>query len=95
MALQKDITLDNGIVLNYHRIVSLNTITNVQSIIEVASYVNEAQREKEKEAIETGTEMNVYIDTKYYNLDYSEETSVKTAYEYLKTLSEYKDAKDI
>ena len=50
MALKKEMILENGIILNYHRVVSVNNITNQQSVIEVASYINEAQREKEKEA---------------------------------------------
>lgn len=48
MALKKEIELENGVVLNYHRIVSLNKITNVSNIIEVASYTNEKQRTKEE-----------------------------------------------
>ena len=49
MALKKEMILENGIILNYHRVVSVNNVTNQQSVIEVASYINEAQREKEKE----------------------------------------------
>lgn len=48
MALQKEIELENGIVLNYHRITSLNKLTNISNNIEVNSYINESQREKEK-----------------------------------------------
>lgn len=47
MALQKEIELENGIVLNYHRIASLNKITNISNIIEVNSYATESQRNKE------------------------------------------------
>jgi len=49
MALQKEIELDNGVILNYHRITSLNKITNVLNNIEVNSYINESQRQKEKQ----------------------------------------------
>ena len=49
MALQKEIEMENGIVLNYHRITSLNKITNQNNTIEVNSYIHEVQREKEKE----------------------------------------------
>lgn len=48
MALQKRIKKDNGIILNYHRIVALNKITNVLNAIEVNSYINETQRAKEQ-----------------------------------------------
>lgn len=49
MALQKEIELENGIVLNYHRITSLNKITNIVNTIEVSSYTNETQRDKEQQ----------------------------------------------
>ena len=96
MALKKDITLENGIVLNYHRVVSVNSITNNSSIIEVASYINEKQREKEKEWYETNSQedMNVFIDTKIYSKEYDKELNVDSAYDYLKTLDEFKDAED-
>lgn len=48
MALKKEIILDNGITLNYHRIVSINKITNVSNNIEIASYTDVKQREKEE-----------------------------------------------
>lgn len=48
MALQKEIELENGVILNYHRITSLNKLTNVSNNIEVNSYISEGQREKEK-----------------------------------------------
>ena len=48
MALQIKIELDNGININYHRVTSLNKITNISNTIEVSSYTNEKQREKEK-----------------------------------------------
>lgn len=113
MALSKEIILENGIILNYHRITSLNAITNVNNIIEVASYVNKEQRVKEQEYQElqkksaSGEELteeeqalldkgiNVLIETNYINIDYDEEMSVKTAYEYLKTLPEFDGATDV
>lgn len=48
MAIQKEIELENGVVLNYHRITSINKITNISNNIEVSSYTNEVQRLKEK-----------------------------------------------
>lgn len=47
MALQKEIELENGIVLNYHRITTLNKVTNMHNLIEVNSYISESQRDKE------------------------------------------------
>nr|DAI88361.1 MAG TPA: hypothetical protein [Caudoviricetes sp.] len=48
MALKKEIELENGVMLNYHRIVSFNKITNISNVIEIASYTNEKQRKKEE-----------------------------------------------
>ena len=98
MALKKSIELENGIVTNYHRIVSLNSIVNSQCIVEVASYINQNKRNDEKEYYESDEEnkyMNVFIDTRYYNANYDENMSVKTAYNYLKTLDEFKDSEDV
>lgn len=97
MALKKDITLNNGIALNYHRIVGVNNITNQTSIIEVASYINEEQRNKEKEWYETNSQedMNVFVDTKFYSKEYDKNLNVDNAYDYLKTLDEFKDAENI
>lgn len=49
MALKKEIKLENGIALNYHRITSFNKITNVANDVEISSYTDENQRMKEKE----------------------------------------------
>ena len=46
--LKKEIELENGIVLNYHRVVSINKITNSSNIIELASYISEKERKKEE-----------------------------------------------
>ena len=72
MGLKKEITLGNGVSVNYHRIVSINNITNVSTIIEVASYTSEEKRKEEKTAIENAEPMNIYIDTDYINKEYEE-----------------------
>ena len=97
MALKKDIMLENGILVNYHRVVSVNNITNQTSIIEVASYLNEEQRNKEKEWYESKNEgdMRVFISTKYYSKEYDKNLNVDNAYDYLKTLTEFEDAEDV
>lgn len=94
MALSKKIELDNGILLNYHRIVSINKITNHGTIIEIAGYTSKEKREEEIEKLASNEEMNIYIDTSFENVDYDEETTIKDWYEYLKTTDKYKDAED-
>lgn len=97
MALKKDITLNNGIVLNYHRIVSVNAITNQATKIEVASYVNEEQRNKEKNWYETGglEDMNVFIVTNVYTTGYNNGLNVDNAYEYIKELDQFVGSEDV
>ena len=92
MALIKEIILENGITTNYHRVVSVNNITNHASIIEVASYVNEEKRKEEIEKLKNKEPMNIFIHTEYLSIDYVQNLNVDTAYEYLKTLDKFKNA---
>ena len=92
MALKKEIQLENGVIVNYHRIVSINKITNNSTIIEVASYTSEEKRLEETE--KAGQEMNIFIHTEYIQVEYDENNSIKDFYEYLKTTDRFKDAKD-
>lgn len=101
MALKKEIELENGVILNYHRISSINKVTNNITVIEIASYVNEFQRQKEQDAIEKGQEtgeaipMNVLIESTFINKEYIEDETIKDLYEYLKTTEKFKDAEDV
>lgn len=92
MAIIKEIELENGVKVNYHRVVSINKITNVQNIIEVASYTNKQKRKEE--AQNQGEETNIFIHTTYLNTPYNEEINISNVYEYLKTLEQFKDAVD-
>ena len=94
MGLLKEIELENGIMVKYHRIVSINKITNNSNIIEIASYTSKEKREEEAEKIKTGEEMNVFIDTTYVDAEYDENASIKNIYDYLKTTEKFKDAED-
>lgn len=96
MGLLKENKTKNGISLNYHRVVSVNNITNESSIIEVASYINKEERQKEKEWYKNNKieDMNVFIDTKWYSKKYDKQLNVDSAYEYLKTLEEFENSLD-
>lgn len=94
MALKKEIILKSGIPVNYHRVVSVNNITNHASIIEIASYVSEDKRKEEQEALANKTAMDVFMSTEYINVDYTKSLNVDTAYEYLKTLDKFAGAVD-
>ena len=89
MALIKEIVLGNGITVTYHRVVSVNNITNHESIIEIASYTSKTKREEEKAALTAGTEMNVFISTEYMSIAYNQTLNVDSAYIYLKTLDKF------
>ena len=98
MALKKQIELNNGIITNYHRIVSINKITNNCNIIEVASYISEQQREKEKEYYndaDGNKSMNIFIETNFIQKEYSENETIEDCYKYLKKTEDFKDATDI
>lgn len=49
MALNKEIRLSNGILTTYHRLVSINKITNITCLLEVASYISKEARKLEEE----------------------------------------------
>lgn len=98
MALSKSIELDNGIVVNYHRIVSINKITNHSTIIEIASYVSEGKRKEEAEyykSTDIDKKMNVFINTTYISKEYNESDTIEDIYNYLKQTEMFKNAKNI
>ena len=94
MALIKEIELNNGVKVNYHRVVSVNNITNHASIIEIASYTSKEKREQEKEAFERKEFIDVFKETKFIEKEYEEDLNVVSAYEYLKTLPEFSGCTD-
>lgn len=94
MALIKAITLNNGIVVNYHRVVSVNNITNHSSIIEIASYISKEKREEEKAAIKNKEPMDIFTKSRYIPITYEKELNVDYAYEYLKSLPEFENSSD-
>lgn len=108
MAIIKKIELENGVVINYHRIASLNKITNISNNIEVSSYTNKTQRAKEQRYQELQTKenltieeqgelekgINVFIETDFIQTPYEQNMSIEEAYNYLKTTEKYKEAED-
>lgn len=92
MALIKEIELNNGVKVNYHRIVSVNNVTNHASIIEIASYTSKEKREQEKEAFEKGEFVDVFKETQFIEKEYEEELNVVSAYEYLKKQDLYNNS---
>lgn len=95
MALIKSITLDNGVTVNYHRVVSVNNVTNQTSIIEIASYTSKAKRDEEKLKLTNKEPMNIFINTEYMNINYNKNLNVDNAYNYLKTLEKFSNSTDV
>lgn len=95
MALKKEIEMNNGVIMNYHRVTSLNVITNVQNIIEVSSYPSEAKRIQEQIALTKGESYDVFVHTEIVGVEYDQEMTIKSAYDYLKTLPVYQGAEDV
>lgn len=94
MALKKQITLDNGISVEYHRIERIDIRTNQIILISVISYLNEDQRKKEKEYKPDESSLNIFKKEWIKENEYKEEYSISKAYEYLKTIDPFLDAKD-
>lgn len=91
MALKKEIETNNGIITNYHRIMSINNITNQETQIIVYSYANKDKRAEEENAKAEDEIFNV-ISSEMITKEYEENFDVVKGYEYLKTLDEFKDA---
>lgn len=88
MALYKEITQEDGVTTNYHRIFFVDSIINSHTSIAVLSYVKEDIRSAEKD----GSIELAYKKAKTYEIDYKENMTVEEAYEFLKTLPEFEGA---
>lgn len=96
MALIKEIELESGVPVRYHRIVSVNTIANVQDTLEIASYTSQVKREAEKSALAAGEPMDVLIHTRYVPAPFGSCPTIARAYEWLKAnVVDFADADDV
>ncbi len=91
LLLEKEI---GGVPLAYHRVASVNIITNQCNLIEVQSYVSKAKREEEKAAIENRDAMDVFIHATTYRAPYDQTMTVDSAYTYIKALDDFAGAVD-
>lgn len=102
MALKKNVTLSNGIVVTYHKISMLKADINQQITLLVHSYISEEGRQIEKDYADgkyNDIDMNLinwpYVYADYINIPYDETMTIEKAYEYLKTLPEFEGAEDV
>ena len=91
MALYKEITQEDGVVTNYHRILFMTITPNRQNSIAVLSYVDSESREAEKATILS----QPYQKAITYETTYAPDMTVEAAYEYLKTIPEFEGATDV
>lgn len=91
MALFKEIKQPDGVITDYHRILFLQTTVNQQNSIAVLSYVSSEVRDGEKK----NNSNRPYIQSKTYETDYNPDMTIEEAYEFLKTLPEFKDAENV
>ena len=91
MGLYREIELESGVTVKYHRVVSVNTVTNVQDVVEVASYTSQAKREESRDP-----ESDVFVNTSFFAAPYGICPTVQSAYEWLKvSVPEFEDALDV
>lgn len=91
MALYKEVRQEDGVVTNYHRILYVTSTVNRQNSIAVLSYVDNDSRDDEKNHIIA----QPYTKATTYETAYTPDMTVQSAYDYLKTLSVFKDATDV
>ena len=91
MALFKEIKQPDGVITDYHRILFLQATVNQQNSIAVLSYVSSEVRDGEKK----NNSNRSYMRSKTYETDYDPDMTIEEAYEFLKTLPEFKDAENV
>ena len=92
MALLKEIRQDDGVPTKYHRVLYLIHNVNSHNSIAVVSYVDEESRAND---VASNGDSRPYRHAITYEIPYDESMTVKTAYDYLKTLSEFENAEDV
>lgn len=96
MGLKKTIIQSNGIPLNYHRIGNITNVVNDKTYINVISYVNNQEREKEKTIFKNHPfRHEIYRVYSSEVIDYNDTLTITSAYEYLKTIEKYTGAEDV
>lgn len=96
MALSKPIKQNNGIVLNYHRIANIRNVVNDKTYLDVISYVDKEEREKEQNQPKySPSKENIYRVNNIYKLPYNDTLTIEEAYEHLKTLEDFEGSEDV
>lgn len=94
MALVKEITLENGITLNYHKISLILIDINSGINIHLASVPSKELYKKSLKKQLKNQAFNMYIEGRHYSHEYVKDFNIDDAYAYLKTLDEFAGAED-
>lgn len=92
MALYKEVKQADGVTTKYHRILHLTQAVNSHNSIAVVSYVDGDSREND---IPSEGDLRPYRQATTYEMDYDEDMTVKSAYEWLKTQPQFEGAEDV
>ena len=96
MALSKPIKQINGIVLNYHRIADIRNVVNDKTYLDVISYIDKEEREKEQNQPKySPNREEIYKVNQIFDLPYNDTLTIEQAYEHLKTLEVFEGSEDI
>ena len=102
MAIKVQVTANNGIVTEYHRIALVKIDVNQQNTILIHSYLSENGRQIEKdyaaglfEDVDIGLIKFPYVNAQYIHAPYDGTMGVTGAYEYIKNLPEFAGAVDV
>lgn len=107
MAIKKEVILNNGIKVLYHRVVSVMHVTNSHNSIELCSYLSQDARESQKTFYErqlaakgersstAEAEEPPFTYTFHINAPYDQTMTIIDAYEYIKTLNPFIGAEDV
>lgn len=92
MALYKEIRQEDGVTTKYHRILFTQNMVNDYNSVAVVSYTDKESREND---IPSEGNNRPYRKVATYQMDYDENMTVTSAYDYLKTLPLFQGAEDI
>lgn len=97
MALQKEIELNSGVVVNYHRIEHYIMAINNYVWVEVKSYISADKRQEEIATLQLDDEnswWDGFVSSRCYELPYKENMTIQEIYDELKKQPEYEGATD-
>ena len=102
MAIKIQVTADNGIITEYHRIALMSIDVNQQNTILVHSYLSESGRQIEKDYaaglyrdLDEGMMKFPYVSAEYIHTDYDPDMTISAAYSHLKALPKFTGAEDV